>query len=89
MTPNAMPDPPIKKGDHAVLIGEGSAELVRGVRLVRHDGSPITDQDTALKGIEQALGPEGSGWVERPSELDEFVVTLNNTPRVHDLRPRW
>jgi hypothetical protein len=78
VTPATMPDPPIKQGDHAVLIGAGSAKLVRGARLVRHDGQPITDQDTALKAVDQALAAGGSGWVEKSLESSaEFVVTVD------------
>ena len=80
VTPDAIPDRPIRKGDHAVLIGAGSSKLVRGVRLVRHNGEPITERDTALKGIEQALGTGGSGWVEKTVESSaEFLVTLDET----------
>ena len=64
-------------GDQAVLVGASSQALVRDVRIVRRDLSPLTEADTALLAIRKAL--PGNGWVEiveAPERAASFVVRL-------------
>src|SRR5208337_3216984 len=62
--PDKMPTPEIVPGDQAVLLGAGSSDLVRGVRMIRPKGEPINDDDKALRAVEAAVRAGGSGWAE-------------------------
>ncbi len=89
VSPVAMPDLPIEQGDHAVLLGSGSANLVRGIRPIRPDGTQYTDQDTPLKALEEALQTGGSGWVELSLEKPaDFLVTLTKTGDAYEICDR-
>src|SRR5262249_2424139 len=67
----------IEEGDQAILLGAGSAKLVRGVRLMKPDGKAMTKGDVALQKVAKAL--PGNGWVELASARSpaDFVVTVS------------
>ena len=75
--PDKMPTPEIVPGDQAVLLGAGSSDLVRGVRMIRPKGEPINDDDKALRAAEAAVRAGGSGWVElSPDKPAHFLVAI-------------
>ena len=75
---SAKPKTKIEEGDQAILLGAGSAKLIRGVRLMRADGKPASKADKALEDVAKALA--GNGWLELTGAKSpaEFLVTLNN-----------
>ena len=74
--PDNMPTPEIVPGDQAVLLGTGSSDLVRGVRMIRPKGS-LSTTTTSLRAAEAAVRAGGSGWVElSPDKPAHFLVTI-------------
>jgi hypothetical protein len=71
-----VPKSKVEEGDQAVLLGSGSAKLIRGIRLLKPDGKANTKTDAALQAIAKSL--PGNGWLEIAAEKTpaEFVVTL-------------
>ena len=80
----------IEPGDQAVLLGAGSAKLVRGVRLMRHDGQPASAEDVAFEAVAQALPAAASGWIElaAPETPAEFGVTITEKGDAYEICDR-
>jgi hypothetical protein len=65
----------IEQGAQAVLLGAGSARLVRNVSLVHRDDLPASiDQQAALRAVQQAL--QGSGWIEVATDGKEIAYQV-------------
>lgn len=72
----APPAGPVEPGAVAVLLGAGSVQLVRRVRLLRGEST----RPEALDAVARALAHGGSGWVEEAGEADpraDYRVRVN------------